>query len=65
MLTGCARFEVLSDPTNVYEKEQCEFSGFGKVANGDVSLTFLNRGQNIHLEVPDPNAQVVPLTTVV
>lgn len=52
------RFQVLSDPSNVFEVEQCDFSGFGKAANGDVTLSFLNRGQGIDLSVPDPNAQV-------
>merc|ERR1719160_1065258 len=37
---------------------QLKFEGFGKAANGDITMTFLNEGTSIQVTKPDPNAAV-------
>jgi biotin carboxylase/biotin carboxyl carrier protein len=37
---------------------QIKFEGFGKAANGDITMTFLNDGTPIEVKKPDPNATV-------
>eukprot|EP00656_Telonema_subtile_P055789 TRINITY_DN8744_c0_g1_i2.p1 TRINITY_DN8744_c0_g1~~TRINITY_DN8744_c0_g1_i2.p1 ORF type:complete len:410 (-),score=152.19 TRINITY_DN8744_c0_g1_i2:121-1350(-) len=56
-LPAGTKFELLSDPSRTSSVEQMEFSGFGQAANGNITLSFLNRGQTTTLSVPDPNAQ--------
>merc|ERR1719453_730921 len=37
---------------------QLKFEGFGKAANGDITLTFLHEGTSVQVTKPDPNATV-------
>jgi hypothetical protein len=57
-LPAGTKFEVFDKPGDLYTKEQVEFTGFGKLANGDLTLGFKIRGNEIKTSMPDPNAAV-------
>merc|ERR1712166_627625 len=54
----------MQDPSNTVQVGQVEFCGFGRSANGDITLSFLNRGQNMSFSVADPNAQSKGMTAI-
>merc|ERR1711971_73146 len=52
------KFEVFDKPGDLKSKEQIEFTGFGKAANGDITMGFKVRGVEIKTQMADPDAAV-------
>lgn len=55
-LKSGTRFELIADPVVVSNRAQVEFQGFGKTANGEISLKYLIEGASMEVALPDPTA---------
>jgi biotin carboxyl carrier protein len=55
-LKSGTRFELIGDPVVVSNRAQVEFQGFGKTANGEISLKYLIEGASMEVALPDPTA---------
>jgi len=52
------RFEVVHQAENVMQREMIQFDGFGYAPNGDILANFQHEGQQIAVQIADPNASV-------
>jgi len=52
------RFEVVHQAENVMQREMIQFDGFGYAPNGDILANFQHEGQQIAVQIADPNAAV-------
>lgn len=57
-LTPGTSFALLHGTTNVSQRAQVRFGGFGTAPNGDVLMSFLHKGSEIKVQLEDPNAAI-------
>jgi len=57
-LKAGSKFEVFDKPGDMLSKEQVEFMGFGKAANGDIEMGFKIKGAVVKTTLPDPDASI-------
>jgi len=50
------KFELMTNPPLAASRAQVQFQGFGKKANGDITLTYLIEGASVEYTQKDPNA---------
>jgi len=52
------RFEVVHQAENVMQRETIQFDGFGYAPNGDILANYQHEGQQVTVQIADPNAVV-------
>lgn len=57
-LAAGTNFQVLVDSGYVRQRNEVQFNGFGTALNGDITMTFTHEGQQVQVNMADPNAAI-------